>query len=699
MSDALVQLAENVVLLQRLNPEPGKAGTNSPPDLPSGRRTLSMRHEQAILESLSFLLASSDKPDRILALCIEEKRNPPGMILSYAVNIDGQEVLRVGINGITKILEAESYEHDERNGIALRDQIVSHSQSRLLRRLDSKHQLASQRKLTPKVSVAILLRRALESIISSHRALPRDHEALWPLARSLENHHLRLEKLPTKKARSQEGLSLLKGILETSATICTYHTHGLKSVLDLIPSKAPWDASTKANLTRKIEKLGHYHSATDYLLSAASRFSIFHSIEVQYVPLRPADLRNGSINSNTPGLLSRYLHGQATAIDDAAVKRLRQRNLIDLTAVRDQVQNQVRKTQFRVHAEMKLLLYYERQQSKDCIPPRVIVSSKSACFLCDLYFKLHGGFYMPKTHGTLYEKWTLPDMDQLELLPPRKRENLDSVLVKLNTDIERRIFESIEAGPLAREHPNESMIFSFPSFTSPPVSATSTNRPQSEAPDQEQATDDFDPLGSRVTNLRTTVSDPVVSNSLLSSHNQPGLSRLDEVSSQEAKDAVAVPLRTDSMFSPPPFIPSPTLRSQNDLSVELIASKEIIHLSPGIIHRRILTEDSPPIRFHSQHIHVELSRSCTEHLLSLDTDSESSGTAERADLCVAVELFTPDRASRAVDDLDPYIVDMRSDWKKLSAPSGAMYTPHGLLLRKRGDVVALRVDLDYNTLS
>ncbi|KAF2808566.1 uncharacterized protein BDZ99DRAFT_499846 [Mytilinidion resinicola] len=664
MSDALVQLAENVILLQKLNPEPEKAGTNPAPKLPSSKRTLSMKHEQAILESLSFLLASSDKPDRILALCMEEKRNPPGVILSYAVNIDGQEVLRVGIDGVAKILKREAYEHDEQNRVALRHQIASHSQSRLLRRLDSTHQLSSQRNLSPKVSVAIRLRRVLESFQDTHRALPCDHQALWPLARSLEEQYGRLEKLAQEEARSEKGLSLLKTILDTLATIYTNHMDGLKQVLNFLPSKEPWDPSTKSTL----------------------------------IP-----------------------------INDAAETKLRQRTSTDLKALHNQIRTQVNETRFRVHAEMKLLLYYEQQQSQNTMPPRVIVSSKSACFLCDLFFKLHGGFYTPKTHGTLYEKWTLPDMDQLESLTPRKRAYLNDVLIQLNATIENKIVESIKAGPLARKHPNESMIFPLPPFTSSAVSITSTVRPKSGALDQGQATGHFDPPVSRATNLTPSyiaATNSIVLNPQPSGHDHPGILRLNKVSSQEAKDSVAMPIRRDSMFSPPPSFLSPITSTQNDFNApssnlletsepqpgllkdipeeteagrltnaEPAASKEIIHLDPGIIHHRIFTKHSPPIKFHSQHIHVELSRSCTEHILSLDTDSESSRISENSDLYVAVELFTPDRASETADDPDQYTVDMRSDWRKLSAQNGVMYSPNGLLLCRRGDVVSLRVCL------
>jgi len=61
-----------------------------------------------------------------------------------------------------------------------------------------------------------------------------------------------------------------------------------------------------------------------------------------------------------------------------------------------------------VHAEVQLLFHYERNS---CIlPPRIMCSSKQACFLCNLFFRIHGRFTLPATHGRLYEKWALPDV-------------------------------------------------------------------------------------------------------------------------------------------------------------------------------------------------------------------------------------------------------------------------------------------------
>jgi hypothetical protein len=41
--------------------------------------------------------------------------------------------------------------------------------------------------------------------------------------------------------------------------------------------------------------------------------------------------------------------------------------------------------------------------------PRVIAANKSSCYLCNLFFSLHGQFQVPSTYGRLNERWILPD--------------------------------------------------------------------------------------------------------------------------------------------------------------------------------------------------------------------------------------------------------------------------------------------------
>jgi hypothetical protein len=50
----------------------------------------------------------------------------------------------------------------------------------------------------------------------------------------------------------------------------------------------------------------------------------------------------------------------------------------------------------------------DQEHGYDSLDILVRCSSKSACYLCNLFFQLHSGFHVPRTHGRLYDKWILP---------------------------------------------------------------------------------------------------------------------------------------------------------------------------------------------------------------------------------------------------------------------------------------------------
>lgn len=85
-----------------------------------------------------------------------------------------------------------------------------------------------------------------------------------------------------------------------------------------------------------------------------------------------------------------------------------------------------------VHGEVQLVLFHERHSNHT--PPRAIGSSKSACFLCDLFIKRHGCFGISHSHMKLYPKWTIPEASwmstkQVELL----RRTIQAMTVDIET--------------------------------------------------------------------------------------------------------------------------------------------------------------------------------------------------------------------------------------------------------------------------
>lgn len=66
----------------------------------------------------------------------------------------------------------------------------------------------------------------------------------------------------------------------------------------------------------------------------------------------------------------------------------------------------MKRTKRFVHAEVQMILHHEERNAKEW--PRVIGSSKAACYLCDAFVKAHGLFHLSKAHRQVYNGWTIP---------------------------------------------------------------------------------------------------------------------------------------------------------------------------------------------------------------------------------------------------------------------------------------------------
>lgn len=83
-----------------------------------------------------------------------------------------------------------------------------------------------------------------------------------------------------------------------------------------------------------------------------------------------------------------------------------------------------------VHGEVQLIIFYERYPR--ALPPRAIGSSKSACFLCDLFIKKHDRFGVSYSHMKLYPKWTIPDEPWMD---SQLQTRLKSMVKAMSNDI------------------------------------------------------------------------------------------------------------------------------------------------------------------------------------------------------------------------------------------------------------------------
>jgi hypothetical protein len=88
-------------------------------------------------------------------------------------------------------------------------------------------------------------------------------------------------------------------------------------------------------------------------------------------------------------------------------------------------------TRCYVHGEVQLVLLYEQYPKNP--PPRAIGSSKSACFLCDLFITQHGGFGISHSHMKLYPIWTIPEVSWMTT---QQVANFRSIIERMTLDIQ-----------------------------------------------------------------------------------------------------------------------------------------------------------------------------------------------------------------------------------------------------------------------
>lgn len=114
MADHPNAIAQNIALLalfpgkferSKLNPVP--AGLNT--RLGDDKRELSLQDEKAVAEAFSVLLAITDDPSKIGAVCVEERPEEKKILIRSAVNSGSQAKRRETLQKIAEVLENAHY--------------------------------------------------------------------------------------------------------------------------------------------------------------------------------------------------------------------------------------------------------------------------------------------------------------------------------------------------------------------------------------------------------------------------------------------------------------------------------------------------------------------------------------------------------------------------------------------------------------
>lgn len=336
-------------------------------------------------------------------------------------------------------------------------QIILHDEPRILSRLRSRHAERTSRSKVKPLLLELLCNTVNDPSIRCRGAvakanLKRAQQDCENLMRVFSDFEAARDD-PT----SREAQDLLVDLMYQ---IHEFDTRNLENVLRTPPTMDP---STRDFLPFAIKKLRQYYGVAADLIKAA-RGSQSHLFKRVSVEVLEDPMVNTSTNNAQIDQVFQRLAGRLTT-------RSRKRHQNTIIMARDRFRRRFENctTPWKIHAEIQLLFFYERNPNIN--PPRFICSSKSACYLCDLFLSLHGQFRTPKTHGRIYDRWTLPEWATDSA---QAGQHILTVVQKFNESIEARLVKAVENGERPFSHPNESTLRMHGPWSS---TSTLSNRP------------------------------------------------------------------------------------------------------------------------------------------------------------------------------------------------------------------------------
>ncbi|KAL1306465.1 hypothetical protein AAFC00_005163 [Neodothiora populina] len=365
-------------------------GRNEQPDTTT--YTLPIEVEQRLADDLAFLAAVEEGAQSVAAVCIEEQVSPQSFIfrsaaLDTALNDTVKYALEDILCALSALVEDPSKNKDEYIDLLFRKIITLHHH-RLLARLRSskwekpKH-LARSHKKPLWGDFANLIHRAQFLYTKKEKAARlRAEQRLQSLAQVYADFE------DETSDQQQALMRLVRASLEFCQTeeIRDYTRRlEINSNNSTEASKPPTkQISSAMKCLRQIEKIAAYLRISISLVQTASTYpQVFASPLLAYIT--PYD--------SVPTTIG-YEEWAKTC---------------------------------HVHAEVQLAVYYDLETQSQhsttepatLLHPRTIGASKYLCYLCFRFLSAHAHFAPSKTHGRLYDQWTVPDL--AEYTPDTRR--------------------------------------------------------------------------------------------------------------------------------------------------------------------------------------------------------------------------------------------------------------------------------------
>ncbi|RAL12831.1 nucleic acid/nucleotide deaminase domain-containing protein [Aspergillus homomorphus CBS 101889] len=465
-SDLTIKCAENIAITSLFHNIPLPPSSNLPDRLPEDQYAFSFDQERKVAGTLAFLAHIRGNADFIPAVCIEEDLTKGSLNVILAINkarvSDGDDVLRCAQQGFDEIFALLARVSTD-NTIIIKNRIFHVIVSMCSPRILSRLRLAPSGRQKMKRPFKDTLQELTIALTQVNQRKLADEN----ISKAV---NLLIDRV--KEARKQVDswfrYQVTERLLELVESIHRIkQLKLLQSVVGMIPNiyMSPTSRQSFLNIVNKISR---YWEAARFLYRTAKKVPLARKMRTVPVRLPKEAFIIPSTSPYTPDLLKK--------VTEASPKGRQQKLLVEICRklglseqeAKDKFSRQVKNTltQAKIHAEVQIIAYCESRSQ--LVLPRVICSSKDACFLCNLFIKEYGKIHTPRSHGRLYPGWRLPCLPQIEEVERRFCQSLQNNFIETCT--------SLLSGRRQILHPEpiESTLFTLPGSDSTFLATTSS---------------------------------------------------------------------------------------------------------------------------------------------------------------------------------------------------------------------------------
>lgn len=438
-SNPAIKCAEDIAIALLFHNVPAPPSSNSMHRISEGQYVLSLDQERKLAGTLAFLAHNREGAEYVPAVCIGEDSATGSLNVIFAVNkanySDGNNVLRsiqksfdeifallarvsTGkqyLGGLVRLLTMSSPDRSP----SLKDQVfymvVSMCSSRILSRLRLGSPGCRKMKRSFRDTLQALDRALTQ--ISQDKLKDRD---LLEAVSLLSTRAKEARKAADLWSRHQVAARLIE-LVESIYRI--QQIEQLQPIVDMIPNDY-MEPTARESFMNIVGKVSRYREAARFLYCTAKKVPLARNMRTVPVQLPQEAFATPSVDTYTPNLLIKVTEASAKGRQQKLLKEICRALGLSEQQASDQyclqVMNILRHA--KIHSEVQIIAYCELHPQLTL--PRVICSSKDACFLCNLFIKVYGKLHTPRSHGRLYPAWRLPCLSQLQELEQRFSQSL-----------------------------------------------------------------------------------------------------------------------------------------------------------------------------------------------------------------------------------------------------------------------------------